>query len=197
MSYNAFRRNVGAGLAPPACCGFVLYRHVLRFYTARCNGGGSAPLSFRVERKRRWRCKERQPRGVSISPWRSSDRPRRGCDPFLEFPGAQGWVRVRLGAREVATFYRAGGVEPRPYGNGGRFCGFALVRSNLRVRTEQSFRHGCAVPPPFTQGRLWCGQNAQQLKNKNPSPHQSASPTASPRGEAIYKKCLTFLKMRI
>ena len=27
--------------------------------------------------------------------------------------------------------------------------------------------------------------NAQQLRNKNPSPHQSAAPTASPRGEAM------------
>ena len=53
-----------------------------------------------------------------------------------------------------------GGVEPRPYGNGGRFYGFALVRSDLPVRTAQSFRHGFAVPPPFTQGRLWRGANA-------------------------------------
>ena len=65
-----------------------------------------------------------------------------------------GCVRVYIGAREFATLYCAGGVEPLPYGNGGGFCGFALVRSNLRARTAQSFRHGFAVPPPFTQGRL-------------------------------------------
>ena len=43
-----------------------------------------------------------------------------------------------------------------PLRNRGEFCGFALVRPNLQRRTAQSFRHGCAVPPPFTQGRLWC-----------------------------------------
>ena len=43
-----------------------------------------------------------------------------------------------------------------PLRNRGEFCGFALVRPNLQRCTAQSFRHGCAVPPPFTQGRLWC-----------------------------------------
>ena len=46
-----------------------------------------------------------------------------------------------------------------PLRNRGRFCGFALSRSNLQHCTAQSFRHGFAVPPPFTQGRLWCGAN--------------------------------------
>ena len=164
-----------------------------------CPPGGTHPQNGRANANThhvcRGRCPPRPARCTSVFTIRCgkpaiAQRADRGVRPY-------GCVRVRRGAREVATVYRAGGVEPRPYGNGGRFCGFALVRSNLRVRTEQSFRHGCAVPPPFTQGRLWCGQNAQQLKNKNPSPHQSASPTASPRGEAIYKKCLTFLKMRI
>ena len=36
-----------------------------------------------------------------------------------------------------------------------------------------------------TKGRLENAETWQQLRNKNPSPHQSASRTASPRGEAI------------
>ena len=78
-----------------------------------------------------------------------------------------------------------GGVEPLPYGNWGTLYGFALVRSDLQVRTAQSFRHGFAVPPPFTQGRLWCDANVEHLKTYSPSPHQSALPTASPQGEAF------------
>ena len=34
------------------------------------------------------------------------------------------------------------------------------------------------------QYRQWLDANAQQLRNENTSPHQSAAPTASPRGEA-------------
>ena len=50
-----------------------------------------------------------------------------------------------------------GGAEPLPYGNCDRLYGFALVRPDLQMPTAQSLRHGFAVPPPFTQGRLWRG----------------------------------------
>ena len=104
----------------------------------------------------------------------------------------------------------AGRGRTPPLRSRGKLYGFALMHPDLPVRTAQSFRHGCAVPPPFTQGRLWCvpfrigeqkpaapyraggaspaptlRRNALQLRNKNPSPHQSASPTASPQGEAL------------
>ena len=79
----------------------------------------------------------------------------------------------------------AGRGRTPPLRNGGRFYGFALVHSDLQVLTAQSFRHGFAVPPPFTQGRRWMVQTWRQLKTYNPTPHQSASPTASPRGEAL------------
>ena len=68
----------------------------------------------------------------------------------------------------------AGRGRTPPLRNRGNFYGFALVRSNLQRPTAQSFRHGFAVPPPFTQGRLWCSQNAPQLKTYNPSSHPSA-----------------------
>ena len=54
------------------------------------------------------------------------------------------------------------------------FCGFAGIRSNFQRPAAQSFRHGFAVPPPFTQGRLWtvqtrqCGQNLQQREGQAP-----------------------------
>ena len=67
-----------------------------------------------------------------------------------------------------------GGVEPLPYGNAGRFYGCALLHPNLPLRTAQSFRHGFAVPPPFAQGRLWCGQNVGQLKKCLKFPPSSA-----------------------
>ena len=48
------------------------------------------------------------------------------------------------------------------------------------------FRVRYAHPLPLgRQGEAWESRNAMQLKNKNPSPHQSASRTASPRGEAL------------
>ena len=34
-----------------------------------------------------------------------------------------------------------------------------LTKQACVLPTAQSLRHGFAVPPPFTQGRLWCGAN--------------------------------------
>ena len=69
---------------------------------------------------------------------------------------ATGVLRCRrLAVRFCACILRGRGRTP-PLRSRGKFYGFALARSNLQVRTAQSFRHGFAVPPPFTQGRLWC-----------------------------------------
>ena len=143
------RRNVGEGLAPPVCT----------FLRGAVERQGSAPLSFHVERKCRWRCEERQPRGVSISPWRSSDRPRRGCDPFLEFPEGKIWcaafwaVRKNPPAREsrgrgVAGFcFTSTGLpadrEWLPFGRGWRCFwggGRRLHRSAALRRTPTAWR---------------------------------------------------------
>ena len=130
-------------------------------------------------------------------------RGERGIDPY-------GQIALSPFAVRFCGCTLHGRGRTPPLRNRGEFCGFALVRPNLQRRTAQSFRHGCAVPPPFTQGRLWCvpfrigeqkpaapyraggaspaptlRRNALQLRNKNPSPHQSASPTASPQGEAL------------
>ena len=62
------------------------------------------------------------------------------------------------GRRLVVRFCNcAGRGKPLPYGNCDRLYGFALVRPDLQMPTAQSLRHGFAVPPPFTQGRLWRG----------------------------------------
>ncbi len=88
-----------------------------------------------------------------------------------------GCVPFRIGAPVSATLYRAGGVEPLPYGNGGRLYGIALVHSNLPVRTAQSFRHGFAVPPPFTQGRLGAVQTRRRSRNLQKAGRASPAPT--------------------
>ena len=60
----------------------------------------------------------------------------------------------------------------------------AVTQQNVHLLIPSGFASLTHLPL-VTKGRLWCGQNVRQLKNKNPSPHQSASPTASPRGEAL------------
>ena len=88
-----------------------------------------------------------------------------------------GCVPFRIGAPVSATLYRAGGVEPLPYGNWDRLYGFALVHSNLPVRTAQSYRHGFAVPPPFTQGRLGAVQTRRRSRNLQKAGRASPAPT--------------------
>ena len=70
----------------------------------------------------------------------------------------------------ILRLHSAGRGRTPPLRSRGKFYGFALARSNLQVRTAQSFRHGFAVPPPFTQGRLWCGANAATSQNVPPFP---------------------------
>ena len=118
------------------------------------------------------------------------------CGSMWASPPTNG-VRVRIGASVFVGLYRradrvvrpyktlrvfadgvcrfaiafcAGGVEPLPYGNSGGLYGGALVRSDLQHCTAQSFRHGFAVPPPFTQGRLWM----VQTRRRGRKPHQRA-----------------------
>ena len=70
--------------------------------------------------------------------------------------------------------------------------GFAALTHRLaaaRSRRGPDSPPGCHSTPRrrfaalVTKGRLWYRRNAQQLKNKNASPHQSASPTALPKAE--------------
>ena len=79
-----------------------------------------------------------------------------GCIPpgGQRRPPLQGVVRGRRWRVQFCDCVLRGRGRTPPLRNGDRFCVFALVYSNLQVRTAQSFRHGFAVPPPFTQGRL-------------------------------------------
>ena len=80
----------------------------------------------------------------------------RGVRPYKMFYG------FADGSCNFAGASCAGGVEPLPYGNCGRLYGFALACSDLRHCAAQSFRHGYAVPPPFTQGRRWMVQTRRR-----------------------------------
>ena len=112
-------------------------------------------------------------------------RGRRKCVQFCRYapPGRCGhrplrrFCMVAVWLRDFVIASCAGGVEPLPYGNGGRLYGIALVHSNLPVRTAQSFRHGFAVPPPFTQGRLGAVQTRRRSRNLQKAGRASPAPT--------------------
>ena len=63
-----------------------------------------------------------------------------------------GCVRVRIGVCGFVTSYRAGGVEPRPYGVDDGFYGFAGVRADLRRRTAG---RGKPLPYVTTKSVKW------------------------------------------
>ena len=60
-------------------------------------------------------------------------------------------VRVRIDVCGFVMSYRAGGVEPRPYGVNDRYYGFALVRSDLQLPAA---REGQAPPLRYDENRI-------------------------------------------
>ena len=95
----------------------------------------------------------------------------------------------------ILRLHSAGRGRTPPLRSRGKFYGFALARSNLQVRTAQSFRHGFAVPPPFTQGRLWCGANVAASQNVQPfSSSVSLRLPPSPQGEG-FGGCVHILRL--
>ena len=86
----------------------------------------------------------------------------------------------------ILRLHSAGRGRTPPLRSRGKFYGFALARSNLQVRTAQSFRHGFAVPPPFTQGRLWRGANVATSQNVPPFPSSVRGAKSPSRGRGFF-----------
>ena len=109
---------------------------------------------------------------VGIDPYkRCTDSP--GCIRICGYapPGGQGRPPLRVRSILhwcvcICNIVPPGGVEPRPYAN-------VVISTDshwcipICVCTAQSFRHGFAVPPPFTQGRLWMAQARRSARIKN------------------------------
>ena len=142
-SPRAFRRNVGEGLAPPACCEFAPRCRVCAVQRLPLVTKGSCRRR-RLKGSERCRFAERYQMArqnvhllipsVTASPRHrlAAARSRRGSDsppgchgaPRRRFAtlvtkGRQGCVRICIGAFNFVTLCRAGGVEPRPYGSAG------------------------------------------------------------------------------
>ena len=64
--------------------------------------------------------------------------------------GPYGILRVRMGACEFVMSYRAGGVEPRPYGVTVKFYEFAGVHTYLQLHPA---REGQAPPLRYDEKR--------------------------------------------
>ncbi len=72
--------------------------------------------------------------------------------------GMDKWNRPVGATLAVARSRVPHGAAGRPQGSPLRDR--ALIPAQYKPLSLQSLRHGFAVPPPFTQGRLWRGRNS-------------------------------------
>ena len=140
------KSRAARGCASKLACGRRIDPHDTRpFLTIRCGKFAIAPRADRVVRPyKMFYVFAENAYNFAIAHCRGE----RGIDPYGRIVFSPHVVRF-------CNCIPHGRGRTPPLRSRGRFCGFALVRSDLQLPTAQPFRHGFAVTPPFTQGRLW------------------------------------------